>query len=536
MKLSSRDLFVPLLALGSLSTQAQIVLQQDQSPFALVQNVLMGPDIVINNVRFNGVAGSVVAPVGAGPSEIGRFVGSNTSLGLTEGVFLCTGVASVHLPGPNDRLEPVGGGMNGPDGYQTPDLDLSRLTGWVWADSLGGANIHNKAVLEFDLVPFNDMLEFRYVFSSEEYERWACSQYNDVFGFFLSGPGISGPFINDAMNIAFVPGSLSPVSINAVNSGLMNANNANGPWDDLFHYCEDDPNWQANSIHYRYNGGQWSSPQPPSGVEQLEAPFNNDPYYIQHNGMTVVLTASASVLIGGTYHIKLALGNVNDSSYPSAVFLDGSSFRAADRFTLTVDEGINVDLSGTDPIVLQSDEDSVYLRFNRWGGFYLDEDLQITVEGDAVAGEDYAPALPASIHFDQLDSAVTFALAVPVRSDSTSELIVNLITSNGNKVAAFPLIIEQPPISTGMAGIGVIEGLSVFPNPAEDMLNIVLPYGLKGRTELEVLDPAGRVVKQQVLNGAAKAIIDLGGLPNGLYTVKAMANGRMATARVSVRH
>ncbi|HEY0977628.1 MAG TPA: choice-of-anchor L domain-containing protein [Flavobacteriales bacterium] len=533
MQLSSHGPVTLLLTCSLLSAQAQIVLQQDLTADSLVQR-LLGPAVAVSEVRFNYNEGSEVPPVGVGISEMGRFDGSATSIGIADGIFLCNGVAEVHIPGPNDRLSEETGGIAG--WIQTPDIDLSQLTAWPYWQVSNGENIYSKAVLEFDFVPENDMISFRYVFSSEEYERWACSQYNDVFGFFLSGPGIptdiNGPFTNNAMNIAFVPGSLSPVSINRINSGAtianMNCNLCVDPWQ----YCSSSPNWLSNVQYYRYNGGQWMQPQA-LNTPQTEAPYNTDSYYIQHNGMTVVLTASASVLIGETYHIKLALGNVSDGKYPSAVFLEGNSFKSSDRFTMTV-EGANVDLSGTDPVLHQSDEDSVYLRFHRWGGFYLEEELQISVEGDAVAGEDYAPALPASIHFDQLDSSVTFALAVPVQSDSTGELIVNLITSNGNKVSAFPLLIEEQ-ISTGMSSADVVETLTVFPNPAEDVLNIVLPYGLKGRTELEVLDPAGRVVKRQVLNGTAKAVIDLGGLPNGLYMVKAMANGRMATARVSVR-
>jgi hypothetical protein len=44
------------------------------------------------------------------------------------------------------------------------------------------------AILEFDFVPLADTLKFRYAFGSEEYMEFANSSFNDVFGFFISGP------------------------------------------------------------------------------------------------------------------------------------------------------------------------------------------------------------------------------------------------------------------------------------------------------------------------------------------------------------
>lgn len=531
-----------VLVSAHVPAKAQLVIAQSWSPTDLVEEVLMGPGVTISNVTFNGEPGTGVAPVGTGPSEIGWFGGSNTSIGIGSGVFLCTNVAAHHLPGPNDRLDQTGGGTTGgAQGSVTPDLDLSHLTGWIDWETSNGANIYNKSVLEFDLVPQNDMVSFRYVFSSEEYERWACSQYNDAFGLFISGPGIpatiNGPFTNNAMNIAFVPGSLSPVSINTVNSGVMNANNANGnDWQDPFGPCfQADSNWQANAQYYRYNGGQWSSPSPPFDALQLEAPYNTDPYYIQHNGMTVVLTANAAVQIGETYHVKMGVANAFDGKYPSAVFIEQGSFRSSDRFTLTADEGPNVEVAGDVVALYESDVDSVYLRFNRWGGFYLDEPLQLAVEGDAIAGVDYQPALPESLHFDQLDSAVIFPLAIPVRSNDPRELIVHLITSNGNKVQSFHFRINGE-LTVNIDDTATADPLSVLFDPATDRLCVALPRDMQGRTELHLFDAAGRVVMQQGSSRAAEATMDLGRLPDGLYTVLARSSSRTAVARTIVRH
>ena len=441
-------------AMAFVPVQAQIVINQTQSPTTLVQNVLLGPGVFSSNVTFLGAPGSVVAPVGIGPSEIGRFNGSNTSIGFNSGILLCSGLAQYHIPGPNVSLERAEGGIGAAQGISTPDIDLGHLTGspyWQISNPPGN-NIYSKSVLEFDFIPMSDMISVRYVFSSEEYGRWVCTQYNDVFGFFISGPGIptniNGPFTNNAMNIALIPGSLSRVSINSVNSGLTDANNANGFWTDPFRACFDaDPNWQANSIYYRDNGTHWPFPQPPDGMPtpQLDAPYNTDPYYIAHNGMTVVLTASAAVQCGETYHIKLGMADVGDSKYPSTVFLEAGSFTSSDRFTMTVDPGPNVEYNPNDTTFIENNCDSVYLRFHRLGGFYLDEDLTITTGGTATGGVDYLPALPATVHFNQLDSFAIVPIAVPVDSDGLEELIVNIVTCNGNKIQTFTYLIDQRP-------------------------------------------------------------------------------------------
>ena len=64
------------------------------------------------------------------------------------------------------------------------------------------------AFWEFDFVAAGDTVSFDYVFGSDEYETWINTQYNDVFAFFLSGPGITGSydspagFPNGSVNIA----------------------------------------------------------------------------------------------------------------------------------------------------------------------------------------------------------------------------------------------------------------------------------------------------------------------------------------------
>lgn len=425
---------------GEAALKAQLIINTTQVPTTLVQNVLLGAGVFASNVTFNGAPG-VNFPTDI-DRRIARFNGTNCNVGLPGGVVLHSGDVS-YVPGPNDQ-EVVGAGgipFNG-----SPDADLAQIAQYINWQLGTGAGVYNKSVLEFDFIPLYDMVRFRYVFSSEEYERWTCLEYNDAFGFFLSGPGINGPFNNDAINLALVPGTTTPVGVNTVNSGMV-PNNANygdalNPFGGCFNV---DPNWFQNTEYYIYNGGVVGGML---GGPQTEEPYCCDPYYIQHNGLTVVLEATAAVQCGQQYHIKMALADIGDFRVPSAVYIEQGSFSSTDRFSMDVAPGPNVEFAADDTTFIENDCDSVYLRFHRWGGFYLDEDLQITVGGTSTPGVDYAPTLPTLVHFNQFDSTVVVPIAVPVDGDGVEDLVVTIVTCDGLKLQTYTYQIDQrPPIT-----------------------------------------------------------------------------------------
>ncbi|MBS1583576.1 MAG: T9SS type A sorting domain-containing protein, partial [Bacteroidetes bacterium] len=76
----------------------------------------------------------------------------------------------------------------------------------------------------------------------------------------------------------------------------------------------------------------------------------------------------------------------------------------------------------------------------------------------------------------------------------------------------------------------------VLLDPTTNRLRVTLPRSMQGRAELQVSDMAGRVVMRQASNGAAEATMELGRLPDGLYSVIARTSDQAATARIIVRH
>lgn len=236
----------------------------------LVATWLIGNGVSISNVTYNGSAGLVTSP------QIGTFTTTGPAfnqLDLASGILMTSGQASLAI-GPNS-----GGGTGASQsGPGDPDLTL-----------LAGTATHDKCILEFDFVPESDTIKFRYVFGSDEFYDY-CMSINDAFGFFLSGPGITGPYSNNATNIALLPGSGQPVTINAMCAD-MSTNWCNQP-----------------------NGNGYQNCPEVQGV------------WFEYDGFSFVFTAWHVVVPCSTYHIKLAIADAVDWVFDSGVFLEQNSF------------------------------------------------------------------------------------------------------------------------------------------------------------------------------------------------------------------
>lgn len=273
---------VLFLLLVSIQTmQGQLVVDNtSQTPTQIVQNLLLGNDITASNIKFNGsavLANTIMDQVGAFSN------GENTIIGLNSGILLATGNASIAV-GPNNQA----GASLLPAAQSMGDPDLALLTTGV---------VKNTSIIEFDFVPIGQNLRLNFVFASEEYLEFVNTNHSDVFGFFISGPGISGPYSGNAQNIAVLPNSTVPITIDTVNN-LVNTG-------------------------YYINNGTGSTPLVNASIE--------------YDGFLKVIAAVANVQCGQTYHIKLAIANVGDNNFDSAVFIEANSFNAYPTINLPSD-------------------------------------------------------------------------------------------------------------------------------------------------------------------------------------------------------
>jgi subtilisin family serine protease len=322
---STSDAYCNGTPLGNAMVTVDGALDDPDSPYFLVQQVLLGGGCLsVSNVQYTGH-----------PDALGYFEQTpNLDIGFSDGVLLSTGYNSlVYGPDNNEGETVPAGGMGLPG-----NADLNTL--------VAPATTNDATVLEFDFVPSTDNISFRYVFGSEEYLEFVGTGFNDVFAFFMSGPGIVGQ-----QNIALIPGTATPVTINNVNNGSF-------------------PAYYINT---------------PDGAA-----------YTQLDGTTTTLTASKTGLTPcETYHIKLAIADAGDHILDSGVFLEANSFSDG--------SAIDVQAFGSVPGTVQTYEgcangEFVFIRqdLSTLGQDYV---INLTVAGSAINGVDYANPFPTLLPF-----------------------------------------------------------------------------------------------------------------------------------------
>ncbi|MDQ3099988.1 MAG: choice-of-anchor L domain-containing protein, partial [Bacteroidota bacterium] len=313
MRTRSRNLIIHtiglmgLLVLSSVPAFAQLTVTP-QPDLQSLANSLEGSGVTIQN--------PIVICHAQG---YGEFIYSGNALGANEGVLLTTGTIN-NAYGPNNVSNRTF--QQNTAGDALLNVVTSRTT-------------YDACRLEFDVIPSGDSIKFDFVFASEEYNEWVGSQYNDVFGFFISGPGITGdPGIGNEKNIALIPGTPVPVSINNVNNG-------------------------SNSQFFNDNTG---------GSQ------------IQYDGFTKNLHAASAVQPCATYHLKIVVADASDRMFDSGLFIQKMKSNAVTMASYTMN-GIPELVEGCNP---------GYVRFSRAEATAQPEILTYYIQGSAINGVDFA--------------------------------------------------------------------------------------------------------------------------------------------------
>lgn len=329
-----------VLSACSLSLNAQLVVTQSNNAAALAEE-LVGSGVVVNN-----------AQLFSDPIAQGFFDGTNANINIDSGIVLTTGRA-IDAEGPNSSA-----GITW-DNNEPGDPLL---------DALAGQPTQDRCELRFDVTPFSDTMIFRYVFASDEYPEYVCANFNDVFGFFVSGQNPAGGTYNN-VNVALIPGTNLPVAINTVNPGVAGSqgNPAN---------CQS----LAYSQYYTPSSGS-----------------------IEYDGFTRVFTAVIPVVKCQTYTLRLMIGDAVDGAWDSGVFLESGSLSA---FGASVEASTDVGLAYTNIIEGCLDGKLTFIRGNN---DTLPETILLQVGGTATNGVDYN-TIPDSVIIPANQDTLVFPL------------------------------------------------------------------------------------------------------------------------------
>jgi len=335
---------------------AQLTVNGSQTNAQLAQ-LISGQGVSISNI-------SVDCQTTNSGKGYGRYNALNTNLNITEGMLLTTGNINSAI-GPNSSSNTSS--WYGNDAYAANNSSNPIRT---LIESTSGKTINEFCEFSFDIVPLGDTLKFDYVFASEEYNEYVNSNYNDVFGFYITGPNPAGGNFNNK-NIAIVPNTTQAVSINTVNNGVANSNaNPSGP---------------CKNCQYFQN--------------------NNNGATVEYDAFTKNLRAVSRVTPCQTYRLKLVVADATDRKYDSAVFIEKISSPSTLSITSSTLGGTPFMIEGCNPGTV---------TFTRPSASLLPLTVTYFISGTATNGTDYPaigstnPASPKYITIGALQQSASF--------------------------------------------------------------------------------------------------------------------------------
>ncbi len=281
--------------------------------FTLVLTPTTSQAIVINDVANDGVTTAQITAAlqGAGVTISNMVIVNNGCANRTQAVGLFSQGTTPTGPGPV-LGDPSGVVLStGPLKPADPMVSPNNQTNWT--NTLCG-NVTDADMMllesqtsngeyiaiEFDIIPTLPIMTIPFQFGSDEFPEYVCTAYNDVTGIFVSGPGIKGPYSNNAENFAKTPGG-DRTSINWVNTGVIGVNGTAARCGSL-----------SNSAYYTDNSNGNLN-----GGNATVATTNSN---LELDGWTNYIYQSINVVPGQSYHVKAAIADAGDRLWDSAVF------------------------------------------------------------------------------------------------------------------------------------------------------------------------------------------------------------------------
>ncbi len=346
--------------LFSVCARAQINVTNSTNATTLVQK-LVGKGVTFSN-----------ATLTCATNGAGFFSSTSATVNMDSGVVLTTGYAkdASGIVGVNN---PASLFASEDRGFNSGDADLFNLA-YAYNNTLNSGDVNDVCILKFDFVPIGDTIKFNYKFASEEYPDYVCSNFNDAFAFFITGtPGYS-----IATNLAKIPGTNIPVTINSVNSGTPGS---------------------GYTLSNCTNMGSGS----PFSTYYQNLSSNST---IVYDGGTIKMQAKAVVTPCSTYAMKFVIADIKDHEYDSGVFLEANSFTSEGIEFSTVKPSVVIPANW--PFITEGcRRDTITIK--RKNIKNTPQSVFVTVGGTATNGTDYT-TIPATLTIPANDSIVKLVI------------------------------------------------------------------------------------------------------------------------------
>lgn len=276
-----------------------------------VKKNFAGQGVVIGNIKFKGYPLSTLS-----------YTISGNVLQVQKGLILSSG-NSFNVAGYNNshNQSSTFADVMKPES----DADLAKII----KDKL-----YDICYIEFDFVPMDNSIQFSYQFGSDEYPEYVDSPYNDVFAFIVTDDSTSN-------NIALIPGSTVPVSINTVNHKLNQEYFIDNNIYKQVVIKRDEPLKLKKYGTFtgkvlRGIASVFTSSTPVPGdrtviqpdqelMKKLDANLYRN---LRYDGITRKLVAQTYVTPYKKYHLKIVIADVSDNIYDSGVFIEDRSLTA----------------------------------------------------------------------------------------------------------------------------------------------------------------------------------------------------------------
>jgi len=345
-----------------IKAQMTVSTQEPMTPAFLKQ--------VIETLIGNGVyvvPGSVSISGGDRQVAIYNISGNSGNLPFSRGVILSTCFAS-SIAKPDTVSRPLSDKVPPLGFLDTGDTLLSQFTSKGTKDAI---------TLQFTFRPQSSPLVFRYGIGTEEYPDFVNTpDFNDVFGFFISGQNPSGGTYSNE-NIAILP--------NSQVAGVFN----------IFSNSTYLIDTKDNRVH-------------------------------AFNGVSTAFSCSLNVVPCTDYVIKLKICDVSDESFDSAVFLQANSFGS-------IPVSLNPVLANADSSMTEGCTPSRIVATKNEPALLNQEiTIPLIIEGTASNGTDYT-GLPASIVIPAGQTSVSIDINAVADNipESTESIIISYATSCG---------------------------------------------------------------------------------------------------------